>query len=153
MAFGTGHHQTTFMMCRALLENEAEVRDKVVLDMGCGTAVLAILAAKMKASKVYQVLCICMIGSMTVYAVGDETEPVVDDTVIVEEPVVEDPNAEIYENLLAAESIDAFYAQLDALSDEAFAAFLAGCFENVFSFRLRAEDDKNEREKNEEEEP
>ena len=53
MAFGTGHHQTTFMMCRALLENETEVRDKVVLDMGCGTAVLAILAAKMKASKVY----------------------------------------------------------------------------------------------------
>ena len=53
MAFGTGHHQTTYMMCRALLNNEESVRDKVVLDMGCGTAVLAILAAKMKASKVY----------------------------------------------------------------------------------------------------
>lgn len=53
MAFGTGHHQTTYMMCRALLNNEDAVKDKVVLDMGCGTAVLAILAAKMKASKVY----------------------------------------------------------------------------------------------------
>ena len=53
MAFGTGHHQTTFMMCRALLDNENSVKDKVVLDMGCGTAVLAILAAKMKAAKVY----------------------------------------------------------------------------------------------------
>lgn len=53
MAFGTGHHQTTYMMCRALLQNEKEVREKVVMDMGCGTAVLAILAAKMKASKVY----------------------------------------------------------------------------------------------------
>ena len=53
MAFGTGHHQTTYMMCRALLNNEEAVRDKVVMDMGCGTAVLAILAAKMKASKVY----------------------------------------------------------------------------------------------------
>ena len=53
MAFGTGHHQTTYMMCRALLQNEEEVRGKVVMDMGCGTAVLAILAAKMKASKVY----------------------------------------------------------------------------------------------------
>ena len=53
MAFGTGHHQTTFMMCRALLENEEAVRGKVVMDMGCGTAVLAILAAKMKASQVY----------------------------------------------------------------------------------------------------
>ena len=53
MAFGTGHHQTTYMMCRALLENEEAVREKVVMDMGCGTAILAILAAKMKASKVY----------------------------------------------------------------------------------------------------
>ena len=53
MAFGTGHHQTTFMMCRALLENEEAVRGKIVMDMGCGTAVLAILAAKMKAAKVY----------------------------------------------------------------------------------------------------
>ena len=53
MAFGTGHHQTTYMMCRALLNNEEAVRDKVVMDMGCGTAILAILAAKMKASKVY----------------------------------------------------------------------------------------------------
>ena len=53
MAFGTGHHQTTYMMCRALLQNEDEVRGKVVMDMGCGTAILAILAAKMKAAKVY----------------------------------------------------------------------------------------------------
>ena len=53
MAFGTGHHQTTYMMCRALLQNENAVKGKVVMDMGCGTAVLAILAAKMKASHVY----------------------------------------------------------------------------------------------------
>ena len=53
MAFGTGHHQTTYMMCRALLQNEEDVKGKVVMDMGCGTAVLAILAAKMKASHVY----------------------------------------------------------------------------------------------------
>ena len=52
MAFGTGHHQTTYMMCRALLQNEEDVKGKVVMDMGCGTAVLAILAAKMKASHV-----------------------------------------------------------------------------------------------------
>ena len=53
MAFGTGHHQTTYMMCRALLANEPEIRDKVVMDMGCGTAILAILAAKMGARHVY----------------------------------------------------------------------------------------------------
>ena len=55
MAFGTGHHQTTYMMCRALLQNEDAVRGKIVMDMGCGTAVLAILAAKMKAAHVYGV--------------------------------------------------------------------------------------------------
>ncbi len=53
MAFGTGHHQTTYMMCRALIQNEDAVRGKTVMDMGCGTAVLAILAAKMKAAHVY----------------------------------------------------------------------------------------------------
>ena len=53
MAFGTGHHQTTYMMCRALLQNEDAVRGKVVMDMGCGTAILAILAAKMRAAQVH----------------------------------------------------------------------------------------------------
>ena len=50
MAFGTGHHNTTYMMCRALLQNEAAVKGRMVLDMGCGTAILAILAAKMGAA-------------------------------------------------------------------------------------------------------
>lgn len=53
MAFGTGHHQTTYMMCRALLENESAVKGSVVMDMGCGTAILAILAAKMGAAHTY----------------------------------------------------------------------------------------------------
>ena len=55
MAFGTGSHHTTFMMIRALLQREDRIRGKVVLDMGCGTAVLGILAAKMRASRVYAV--------------------------------------------------------------------------------------------------
>ncbi|NND88637.1 MAG: 50S ribosomal protein L11 methyltransferase [Flavobacteriaceae bacterium] len=42
MSFGTGHHETTFMMLQFILENN--FKDKKVLDMGCGTAVLAILA-------------------------------------------------------------------------------------------------------------
>jgi len=44
MAFGTGHHQTTTMMMQYILD--ADVTDKVILDMGCGTGILAILAAK-----------------------------------------------------------------------------------------------------------
>lgn len=43
MAFGTGHHNTTHLMVSALL-NES-VQGKKVLDMGCGTGILAILAA------------------------------------------------------------------------------------------------------------
>jgi len=44
MAFGTGHHETTTMMMQYLLS--AELSGKQVLDMGCGTGILAILAAK-----------------------------------------------------------------------------------------------------------
>ncbi|RAJ13265.1 50S ribosomal protein L11 methyltransferase [Olleya aquimaris] len=42
MSFGTGHHETTHMMIQHILKND--FKDKSVLDMGCGTAVLAILA-------------------------------------------------------------------------------------------------------------
>lgn len=42
MSFGTGHHETTHMMIQHILKNEWT--GKKVLDMGCGTAVLAILA-------------------------------------------------------------------------------------------------------------
>ena len=47
MAFGTGHHQTTSLMVEAILSSN--VKGKRVLDMGCGTGILAILAAKMGA--------------------------------------------------------------------------------------------------------
>lgn len=42
MAFGTGHHQTTRLMMSYILD--ADFVDKDVLDMGCGTGILAILA-------------------------------------------------------------------------------------------------------------
>ena len=53
MAFGTGHHQTTSLMLSAILSEP--MADKCVLDMGCGTAVLAILASMRGASKVVAV--------------------------------------------------------------------------------------------------
>ena len=53
MAFGTGHHETTYMMMETMLKDAGEIRDNVVMDMGCGTALLAILAAKMGASRVF----------------------------------------------------------------------------------------------------
>ena len=53
MAFGTGYHHTTYMMMQRLLA--LPVRGSYVVDMGCGTAILAILAAKMGARKVFAV--------------------------------------------------------------------------------------------------
>lgn len=43
MSFGTGHHETTHMMIQHLLD--LDLAGKTVMDMGCGTAILAILAA------------------------------------------------------------------------------------------------------------
>jgi ribosomal protein L11 methyltransferase len=50
MSFGTGHHETTALM----LENQLYVshEHKSVLDVGCGTGILAIMACKLKASKI-----------------------------------------------------------------------------------------------------
>ena len=53
MAFGTGHHETTTLMLQAILA--ADFAGRSVLDMGCGTAVLAILARLKGASPVVAV--------------------------------------------------------------------------------------------------
>lgn len=50
MAFGTGNHETTYLMIGEMLKLDLESKD--LLDMGCGTAVLAILAKMKKAGKV-----------------------------------------------------------------------------------------------------
>jgi ribosomal protein L11 methyltransferase len=50
MAFGTGHHQTTSMMLDWMLETDFQ--NKKVLDMGCGTGILAIMASKLGAAAI-----------------------------------------------------------------------------------------------------
>lgn len=50
MSFGTGHHQTTYLMVKNLLK--IDVRNKRVMDAGCGTAILSILASKLGAREV-----------------------------------------------------------------------------------------------------
>ncbi len=55
MAFGTGHHQTTALMMEMMLEHVFEKR--AVLDMGCGTGILAILASKLGASPIAAIDC------------------------------------------------------------------------------------------------
>ncbi|MBU8893745.1 MAG: 50S ribosomal protein L11 methyltransferase [Bacteroidales bacterium] len=50
MSFGTGHHETTYLMLKTMLE--IDFNEKIVLDMGCGTGVLAILASHKHAKKI-----------------------------------------------------------------------------------------------------
>jgi ribosomal protein L11 methyltransferase len=50
MAFGTAHHETTYMMMQSMLDLDLE--GKKILDYGCGTSILAILAAKKEAGSI-----------------------------------------------------------------------------------------------------
>jgi ribosomal protein L11 methyltransferase len=50
MAFGTGHHETTGLMIKHILD--MDFQGKTVLDMGCGTGILGILCAQKGAQKV-----------------------------------------------------------------------------------------------------
>lgn len=58
MAFGTGHHATTYMILKLILEDDFQ--DLNCLDMGCGTGILGILALMKKAKK--SILLILTIG-------------------------------------------------------------------------------------------
>ena len=50
MAFGTGNHETTALMIELLLETK--LQHKTVLDMGCGTGILSMLASKLGAKQI-----------------------------------------------------------------------------------------------------
>lgn len=55
MSFGTGHHPTTFMMCNLLFEFQNEITNKDVIDVGCGTGILAILSKKLGAHQIFAI--------------------------------------------------------------------------------------------------
>lgn len=50
MSFGTGHHQTTYVMIQTQMEMDH--KGKRVMDAGCGTAILSVMASKLGAKEV-----------------------------------------------------------------------------------------------------
>ena len=53
MSFGTGHHETTYLMIRHMLA--MDFKNKSVIDMGSGTGVLSILSEQLGAHEIYAV--------------------------------------------------------------------------------------------------
>jgi ribosomal protein L11 methyltransferase len=101
MAFGTGHHQTTSMMLQLILENN--FADKKVLDMGCGTGILAIMASKL--------------GALSISAI--DYDPVCYDSTI--------ENAQLNH----VDNITALYGSKEAIPNEQFDIILANINRNI----------------------
>lgn len=53
MSFGTGHHATTDLMIQEILA--ADIKNKKILDMGCGTGILSILASQKNAGETWAI--------------------------------------------------------------------------------------------------
>lgn len=51
MSFGTGHHQTTYLLAKTMLN--LDIKKKNILDVGTGTGILGILASKLGANSVF----------------------------------------------------------------------------------------------------
>jgi ribosomal protein L11 methyltransferase len=107
MAFGTGHHETTFMMIQAMAQ--LELKGTNVFDYGCGTGVLALLAGKM--------------GAKTLVGVDNE-KPSYESTI---------ENAEINGQ---AEKTTAYFGTLEAVSETDFDVILANINRNVILMTL-----------------
>ena len=53
LAFGTGHHETTYMMIQAILD--LDINNKSILDVGTGSGILSILLYKMGNKKIFAI--------------------------------------------------------------------------------------------------
>jgi len=67
MAFGTGHHPTTAMMIELMLKYHDRIINKKVVDIGCGTGILAIMASKLGAQDIVAI-------DISSYAIENTTE-------------------------------------------------------------------------------
>lgn len=127
MSFGTGHHATTQLMVEMLLRSR--VQGKRVLDMGSGTGVLAIVAAKLGAERVLAVEIDDMAEesvreNIALNGVTDIVESVCGDASAIEGKKFDMVLANINRNVLLAD-MEAYTSTLSAGGE----LFLSGFFE------------------------
>lgn len=127
MSFGTGHHCTTQLMIEALLDSDIEGRR--VLDMGSGTGVLAIVAAKLGAAGVLAVEIDDMAEESVRENIGlngvvDRVESVCGDAKAIEGRAFDVVLANINRNILLAD-MEAYDKSLSAGGKLVLSGFLA----------------------------
>ena len=111
MAFGTGHHATTRMMVRAMLD--LDLKGGAVCDLGCGTGVLAILAERLGAVDVHAV----DIDERAVENTRDNLVANGSERVHVEKGTVEDLRGRKYGTILANIERNTLMRDMQAMHD------------------------------------
>lgn len=138
MSFGTGHHATTYLMSRATAARDFV--GKRVLDMGSGTGVLAIIAAKCGAESVDAVdiddwayeNCI---ENCEVNGVADRVTAILGDVAKINGKTYDTILANINRNILLGD-MPAYYASLNEGGELIMSGILEGDIESI---RTRAE--------------
>jgi ribosomal protein L11 methyltransferase len=126
MSFGTGHHATTRLMVEMILNSEVE--GKRILDMGSGTGVLAIVAAKLGAESVLAVEIDDMAEesvreNIVLNNVADKVTSVCGDASAIEGEKFDIVLANINRNILLAD-MEAYAATLSAGGELIMSGFL-----------------------------
>ncbi|MFT6246116.1 MAG: ribosomal protein L11 methyltransferase [Salibacteraceae bacterium] len=106
MSFGTGHHQTTWMMTKALFE--LDLVPGAVLDMGTGTGVLAIVAENL--------------GAKRILAIDIESWSA--------------ENAELNANSNGSQNIEVKCGDIDLVGDEQFGLIIANINKNILKAHM-----------------
>lgn len=112
MAFGTGHHATTFQVMEMM--ELLDFKDKRVLDYGCGTGILAILAAKLGATAIDAI-------DVDEWAYDNTLENIVINntpTIRVIQGMISDLQDQTYDIILANITLNVISSSLSALSNQ-----------------------------------
>jgi ribosomal protein L11 methyltransferase len=129
MSFGTGHHQTTSMMLEYILE--VNPKGMQILDMGCGTGILAILALKRGAVSAVAIdfdsICVeSVIENAVLNAVSGQIEARLGSKEAIRDDVFDVIYANINRNILL-DQITAYHQALKSGGD----LYISGFFKDV----------------------